>query len=145
MEHVDGFVERDKKGNYVGQITIDGVSLGDIECQMFDEKGKKYIWLKRSPILEYDDKAMMFKRRERRPIWECYLEKQYEDRNVIFRGEFAFLRFKYSIVALWDKQIGLDNQRLNLYIERLPMSKQSIINKINERKRNEQDGRGNTE
>ena len=45
-----------------------------------------------------------------------------------------FLRFKYSIVGVWDNVFGKDKQRLNLFVERLPMSEQTIINSNNERK-----------
>jgi hypothetical protein len=45
------------------------------------------------------------------------------------------LRFRYSIVGVWDNILGKDKQRLNLFVERLPMSQQTIVNRINERKR----------
>jgi hypothetical protein len=55
---------------------------------------------------------------------------------VAYKGEFIFMRFKYSIVGVWDRILGKDNQRLNLYIERLPMAQQSIINNIRDNNTN---------
>jgi hypothetical protein len=35
---------------------------------------------------------------------------------------------------VWDKILGNEKQRLNLFVERLPMSQQTIVNSINEQK-----------
>jgi hypothetical protein len=45
------------------------------------------------------------------------------------------MRFKYSITGVWDKILGNDKQRLNLFVERLPLTQQTIINSINESKK----------
>lgn len=134
-EYINGFVERTEGNLYLGRIDIDGVSLDDIECSLFSENGKNYIWLRRRPMLVYDAEMMVFKKRERRPTWEVYLEKHHDSGVTLYKGEFAFLRFRYSIVGVWDRIIGDNNKRLNLFVERLPMSQQTIINGINERKR----------
>lgn len=140
--YVNGFVERNAGGSYHGQLTIDGVKLdGGIEATFFKQEGKNYLWLKRRPMMEYDFDSQGYKTRKRNPQWEAYLEKQVDGGVVAYKGEFAFLRFRYSIVGVWDKVLGQDKQRLNIFIERLPMSEQTILNKINERKRNEQERR----
>ena len=47
------------------------------------------------------------------------------------------MRFRFKIEGVWDSVLGMDKKhRLNLFIERLHMSEQTIINSINERKRN---------
>ena len=96
-------------------------------------------------MLEYDFDTSTYRKREREPRWECYLKKQLDGDVVAYKGEFVFMRFRFGIEGVWDSVLGKDRlQRLNLYVERMPMSKQTIINGINERKRNEK-GRGNTE
>lgn len=132
-DYVNGYVERHKDGRCDGVVTIDGVELGAIDAVYFKEEGKNYLWLKRKPILDYDAESQSFIKRPREPRWEAYLEKS-QDGIVAYRGTFAFLRFKYSIIGVWDKVLGMEKNRLNLYIERLPMPQQDIINKINERK-----------
>lgn len=137
-DYINGYIERKKNGLYSGAISIDGIDLGDIDCSFLQENGKKYLWLKRHPILEYDDETLSYKKRNRRPMWEVYMEKQYDNGIVAYRGEFTFFRFKYAIVGIWEKTYGgPSQQKMNLYVDRLPMSKQTIINRINDRKRNE--------
>ena len=65
------------------------------------------------------------------------MKKQMEDDVVAFKGQFMFMRFKFSIVGVWDTVIGKDKSRMNLFVDRLPMSQQTILNDINERKRKE--------
>ena len=138
QEYINGYIERKKNGQYLGEITIDGVDLGNIECISFKEDGKVYLWLKRTQILEYDNNTKSFRKRYKEPRWEAYLEKQASNGVVAYKGEFAFLRFKYEIIGVWDKIFGVEKQRLNLYVERLPQSKQTIINSINERRRRDE-------
>lgn len=130
----DGFLQRKGKGKYDGELSIDGVNISPIMGIFFEENNKTYLWLKRKPLLEYDFESGRYKERPREPRWEAYLEKQ-SNGVVAFKGVFAFLRFKYRIVAIWDKVLGKDLQRMNFYVERLPMEQQTIINNINERKR----------
>lgn len=133
----DGYVQRSNDGSFGGAIKIEGVDLSPIEAVYFKKDGDTYLWLKRKPLLEYDHKTESYKERQKEPRWECYLKKQLEEGAVAFKGEFIFLRFRFNIVGVWDAVLGNDKkQRLNLYIERLPLSQQTIINNINERKRN---------
>lgn len=137
FESSDGYVQRNSDGSFGGAIKIEGVDLSPIEAVYFKREGDTYLWLKRKPLLEYDHKTESYKERQKEPRWECYLKKQLEDGAVAFKGEFIFLRFRFNIVGVWDAVLGNDKkQRLNLYIERLPLSQQTIINNINERKRN---------
>jgi hypothetical protein len=136
FESSDGYVQRNGDGSFGGALKIEGVDLSPIEAVYFKKDGDTYLWLKRKPLLEYDHKTESYKERQKEPRWECYLKKQMEDGAVAFKGEFVFLRFRFNIVGVWDAVFGNDKkQRLNLYVERLPLSKQTIINNINERKR----------
>lgn len=134
----DGFIERNKFGAHEGRITIEHIDLSPIEAQFFKKDGSTYLWLKRKQALEYDDKAEAFRKRDREPRWECYLAKQLDGNAVAYKGEFVFMRFRFSITGVWDSVLGMNKQRLNLFVERMPMSQQTIINGINERKRNGQ-------
>lgn len=132
--YINGFIERKNDGRYEGRITIDGVSMPSISAVFFKEEGESYLWLKRKKILDYDFESQTYREREAKPQWEAYLKKQLEDNVVAYKGEFFFLHFKYSIVGVWDKVLGIDKKRLNLFIERLPLSQQTVINAINEQK-----------
>ena len=146
-DYVNGYIERCAGGTYEGRITIDGVSLeGGIVGMYFKRDERNYLWLKRKCILEYDNKTMSYKEREAKPSWECYLQKQMDDNTVAYKGEFTFMRFRFSIVGVWDRILGTDKQhRLNLFVERLPMSQQTIINGIKERNNNATRNDNNTE
>lgn len=139
--YINGYVQRTSGGTYDGKISIDGISLPAISAVYFKKDGENYLWLKRKKVLDYDEKSMTYREREARPQWEAYLKKQLSEDTVAYRGEFFFMHFKYSIVGVWDSVLGMDKQRLNLFVERLPMSQQTIINNINDLKRN--DGRRN--
>lgn len=134
-DYVNGYVQR-KDGKYTGQLTIDGIRLqGGINAVYFKSGGNNYLWLRRKKILEYDFESQSYTQRNAKPEWEAYLKKQTDGGTVAYKGEFVFLKFKYSIVGVWDKNLGIDNQRLNLFVERLPMQQQDIIKKINEQKK----------
>jgi hypothetical protein len=137
--YINGHIQRSREGVYQGSLTIDGVNLeGGIEATYFTQDRKNYLWLKRKKMMEYDFESQTYRTRKREPQWEAYLEKQVEGNTVAYKGTFTFLRFKYSIVGVWDRILGNDKQRLNLYVERLPMAQQTILNGINERRRKEQ-------
>ena len=137
--YVNGYVQRERGGQYLGKLNIDSVNIGGIIGVYFTKNGKTYLWLKRKKVIEYDERNEKFTEREARPKWEAYLEKQVQEGTVAYKGEFFFLRFKYSIIGVWDRILGKDKQRLNLYVERLPMQEQTIINAISNRK-NESNG-----
>lgn len=136
-DYVNGYVERKRDGKYEGKVAINGIALGTIQGVYFQEHGEDYLWLRRKKILEYDEQQQIFHEREPRPQWECYLKKTTTPQGVNYRGEFVFMRFKFSIIGIWDNVLGRDDKshRLNLYIERLPMEEQSILLNINEQKK----------
>lgn len=136
-EYINGYVQRNQGGKYVGELIIDGVNLtGGISGVYFEQEGKKYLWIKRLPIMEYDFDSCEYITRNRKPAFECYLEKQIEKNSFVYKGTFVFLHFKYSILGMWDSVLGHDKKRrLNLYVERLPMEEQTIIKSINQRKK----------
>lgn len=138
-EYVNGNIQRNSGGRYDGIITVDGVDLSPIEATFFENEGKNYLWLKRKPVKEYDFETSSFKTRLPKPMWEAYLEKQLDGDTVAYKGTFMFMRYKYSITAVWDYVLGKEKTRLNLFVERLPMSQQSILLSINERKIKEQE------
>lgn len=131
----DGFLERKHNGAYKGIIVIDGVKMDGLEGVYFEDGGKTHLWIKRTPVLEYNPTTQTYIQRPREPRWEAYLTKQ-SDGVAAYKGEFSFLHFRYSIVGVWDSNLGIEKQRLNFYVERLPSSKQTIINKINQKNRN---------
>lgn len=135
-EYVNGYVERQSDGSYQGKLSIDGVDISPIIGVYFRKDKETYLWMKRKRMLEYDvDKERYFER-EAQPRWEVYLKKQTANNIVSFVGEFFFLRFRFAIIGFWDKYLGNDkHHRLNLIVERMKMADQTIINKINERKR----------
>lgn len=136
-DYINGHVQRVSGGKYHGDLTIDGVSLdGGIEATYFVQDHKNYLWIKRKPVMEYDFESQSYITRKRKPAFECYLEKQVDGDAVAYKGTFTFLRFRYSIVGVWDRILGKELQRLNLYVERLPLNEQTILKGINERKRN---------
>lgn len=137
-EYISGFLERKQGGRYEGKLSIEGIDISPIEGTYFQENGKKYLWLKRKPVLEYDHESQTYRQRPSEPRWETYLEKQIDNNVVAYKGTFAFFHFRYSIVGTWDRVLGKDMQRLNFFVERLPRNEQTIINNINERKRNEE-------
>lgn len=136
-DYINGYIQRSQGGSYDGKITIEGILLPAISAVFFKDNGDNYLWLKRKNVLDYDNESHTYKEREATPPWEAYLRKQIDNDTVAYKGEFYFLRFKYSIVGVWDSILGKDKQRLNLFVERLPMQQQTIVNGINKRKQDE--------
>ena len=136
-DYINGYIERKSNGAYEGRITIEGITLPSIMGVYFSDEGKNYLWLKRKKILEYDFESRTYKERDASPQWEAYLLKSSGTSGVEYRGEFMFLHFRFSIVGIWDKIMGRDKHRLNLSVERLPQRDQTIINRINERRKDE--------
>lgn len=135
-DYINGYIERQNGGAYEGRINIDGISLPAIIGVYFKDNGENYLWIKRKKVLEYDFESQTYKEREAKPQFEAYLKKQVDGNVVAYKGEFAFMRFKFSITGVWDKVLGKDKQRLNLFVERLPLSQQTIINSINQSRKN---------
>jgi hypothetical protein len=134
--HTNGFIERKNGGRYEGVVRVEGIDLSPIEATFFtDDYCEKYLWLKRKPIMEYDMESQSYKTRPRNPPFEAYLKKLSDSGVVAYKGEFMFMRFKFSIVGVWDEVAGKDAQRMNLFVERLPISEQAILKDINKRKR----------
>lgn len=133
--YINGYIERKPDKSFAGTLSVDGVKLDGIVGEYFKEDGVTHLWLKRKPLLEYDAVTQTYVQRPREPRWEAYLQKQQHD-TIAYKGTFKFLHFCYSIVGIWDKVLGMEKQRMNFYIERLPMNEQTIINSINERKKN---------
>jgi len=134
-DYINGYIQRSQGGSYDGKITIEGILLPAISAVFFKDNGENYLWLKRKKVLDYDYESQTYKEREARPQWEAYLKKQIDnDTAVSYKGEFFFMHFKYSITGVWDKILGNEKQRLNLFVERLPMSQQTIVNSIIEQK-----------
>lgn len=136
-DYTNGYIERVDNGTYIGQLTIDGINIGHILGVYFKRGEDTYLWLRRKKILEYDDKTMTYLERDAKPRWECYLKKVLNDNTIAFKGEFMFIRFRFSIVGIWDAILGTSSKnRLNLFVERLPSNEQTVINSINERNKN---------
>ena len=127
----NGHIERLTGGKYEGAITIEGVSLSRIVGVYFKEEGEQYLWLKRKRVIEYDYATDEFKSRLPSPMWECYMKRIGYSERSIYKGEFTLFHFKYSITGIWD-DVFTRTKKLNLFVERLPREKQTIINKIRE-------------
>lgn len=134
-DFISGFVERKGDGRIEGCVSIEGIDLSPITGKMFkrDDDESIWLWLRRKELLEYDERTQKYRTRQRTPIWEAYLKKQLNGNAVAFKGEFYFMRLKFSIVGVWDSIIGRDKGRLNLYVDRKGMNEQDIIQKINNR------------
>jgi hypothetical protein len=132
--YTNGYIQRTGNGSYEGSVVIDGVTLPEITAVYFKQGEESYLWLRRKKVLEYDSGSQSYKERDAEPRWEAYLKKQMDGETVAYKGEFMFLRFRFSIVGIWDGVLGRDRQRLNLFVERMPMSEQTVINNNNERK-----------
>lgn len=130
-EYVNGYIERRSEGKYEGSVKIEGIDLSPIQAVFFKQESESYIWLRRKDALSYNYELQTYVTKKREPRWEAYLKKQTDEDNVVaYKGEFYFMRFKFSIVGVWDSVDGIRKNRLNLFVERLPMNKQDIINKL---------------
>ena len=135
-DYTNGYVQK-VGGKFEGELTIEGINLqGGITAVYFSDGGENYLWLRRKRVLDYDYESQTYREREARPKWEAYLKKCIDDGVVSYKGEFVFMRMKFSIVGVWDSVLGIERSRLNLFVERLPMQEQSIINSINESRTN---------
>lgn len=133
--YISGYIERKNGGRYEGSLSIQGIDLSPVEATFFKDGDENYMWLKRKPIMEYDMESQSYRTRQRKPYFEAYLKKQSDNNVVSYKGEFVFMRFKFVVSGVWDGVLGKDSQRMNLFIERMPVSQQTILNDINKRKR----------
>lgn len=132
---VDGYIEKDTKGGgYVGELKIEGIDISPIVGVYFKTDGEYWLWLKRKPVVEYNDKTQEFVKRKPIPMMECYLKKT-KEKVIAYRGEFIFCHFCFKIIGMWDVNMR-EKERLNFFVERAKMSEQKIINIINQNKRN---------
>lgn len=132
-EYINGYLERSAGGNYEGRISVEGIDLSPITGVMFKQDSKSYLWLRRKDILEYDYDQQRYISRKREPRWEVYLEKQMDGNVVAFKGEFLFMRFRFSITGVWDGVFGKDKSRINFFVDRVPMDRQDIIQGLSKR------------
>ena len=126
-EYINGFLQKTREGRYEGELHIEGIDISPIFGVLFKQDGKNYLWLRRKDLLIYDEATQKYIKRKREPRWEAYLEKQMNNDVVEYKGEFLFLRFRFTISGVWDGVFGRDKQRLNFYVDRLPMAQQDII------------------
>lgn len=129
-EYINGYIERKHDGRIDGGIRIEGIDLSPITAVMFTRDGETYLWLKRSDKLTYNAEQQCYISTKREPRWEAYLKKNMDGNKIVYKGEFVFLRFRFSITGIWDNVLGKESGRMNLYVERLPMQKQDIITGI---------------
>ena len=133
----NGYLARRGDGRYEGEIMVEGINLSPIQGMYFKNGDKMMLWIKRKRILEYDDINMRYIEREREPRLETYMNEvvEFNERRIAFRGEFMFLRLRFSIIGIWDNVLGNKKDRLNLYVERMPIEQQTIVNGINRLKK----------
>ena len=134
--YINGHIERNANGDYTGVLTIEGINLSPIEGQYFKRDGDTFLFIKRRPIMEYDYDKGQYVTRERRPPLTIYLRKQVDGDGVVaYKGDFMFMRFKFNIVGVWDSIMGKESNRLNLFVERAPMSEQLLLKSVAERRK----------
>lgn len=126
MNNGIGYIEL-SKGDYVGELSIDGVNISPIIGLLFKDNGKSWLWLKRKKILEYDFQKCEYYSRTPTPIFEVYLKRKTTNGKISYYGEFVFFKFKYSIVGMWSS-----TKRIELYVDRLPDNEQKIVNRLKE-------------
>lgn len=129
--YVNGHIERTSYGNHEGTLTVEGINLSPIEAYYFKKDGDVFVYIKRKPIMEYDYDKETYIKRERKPQLQIYMKKQINPDGVVaFKGEFMFMRFKFYIEGVWDAILGKKNNRLNLFVERAPKNKQTLLQNI---------------
>jgi len=131
-DYTNGILIRRKDSYYQGTLRIDGVDISPVEATFYKDGDDTRLWIKRRPLLEYDNKEHCYKQRLRRPHWEAYLRRVKGVRDA-FEGTFMFLRFKYTITAHFDVTYQDKFSHVNLFVERAPIEEQTIINGIYER------------
>ena len=134
--YVNGHIERTAGGDYTGTLTVEGINLSPIEGQYFKKDGDTYLFIKRRPIMEYDYDKGCYNTRERKPSLLIYLKKVVGGDGVVaYKGSFMFMRFKFNVEGVWDAILGKERNRLNLFVERAPMSEQLLLKSVAEKRK----------
>lgn len=134
--YVNGHIERTACGDYTGTLTVEGINLSPIEGQYFKKDGDTYLFIKRRPIMEYDYDKGCYNTRERKPSLLIYLKKVVGGDGVVaYKGSFMFMRFKFNVEGVWDAILGKERNRLNLFVERAPMSEQLLLKSVAEKRK----------
>lgn len=126
-DYINGYLEPKGQEGLVGTLTVEGIDLSPIQGVLFNEDGVNYLWLRRADILEYDNATQKFIKRPRKPYFQAYLKKQVNDNTVAYKGEFPFMRYRFTIIATWDNVFGMEKGRLNFFVERLPEERQDLL------------------
>ena len=71
MNNNCGYIER-CKGEYVGNLIIDGVDISPIVAYFFTKNHVRWLWVKRKQILEYDIDNETFTKRNPTPTLDVY-------------------------------------------------------------------------
>lgn len=111
---------------YRGQINIDGVVM-NINTTFWDDKKKKFIWVRCNNVMVYDDKKDKYYHVKPSPYFECYafdLNQKYP--NVSYRGTFIFVGFQYILYGRYETR---EEKTLLFNVERT--ENQPIIEKLN--------------
>ena len=134
--YTNGYLERTQDGRYSGTLTVEGINLTPIEGQYFKNDSEMYLFIKRCPIMEYDYDKGCYTTRERKPQLIIYLKKVIGGDGVVaYKGDFMFMRFKFNIEGVWDAILGKERNRLNLFVERAPMSEQLLLKSVAEKRK----------
>ena len=118
-----GYVKRTTKG-FMGELSIDGFEI-DIQATFWDKASTGCdLWLQRKKKKIYEEKTNTFKSYIPKPYFECYTIK---GKDKIYRGEFIFIGFKYSLSSFWEDKT---EKLLNISIERT--KDQPILDRLRE-------------
>lgn len=120
-----GYVKRTPKG-FFGELSVEGFKM-DIQATFWNKAVTGCdLWIQRKKKKIYEEKTNTFKSYIPKPYFECYAIKD-KGKNKIYRGDFIFVGFKYSLSSFWeDKTENL----LNISIERT--KDQPILDRLRE-------------
>lgn len=134
-DYINGYIQKSAEG-FTGVLRIEGIDMSPVVGTYFKCDADMCLWLRRAPLIRYDMESGEYVKKPREPRWEVYMRRRSVSMGsdvVAYEGTFVFLHFKYRIKGVWDAVFGKDRNRLNLFVERLPMDEQTIINGIRER------------
>ena len=120
-----GYVKRTPKG-FFGELSIEGFKM-DIQATFWNKTITGCdLWLQRRKKKIFEEKTNTFKSYIPKPYFECYALKD-KGKNKIYRGEFIFVGFKYSLSSFWEDKT---EKLLNISIERT--KDQPILDRLKE-------------